>query len=105
LTFEQGALLSGADDDSYHFEVECMEVFGVGTWREVDEGLLARARVREEKQKEIRKVLKGAKGEFLKDMRSGVMGTKIFAHREQMRGRDGDCSLECEEATEENTHC
>lgn len=98
LTFEKGALLSGVDDDTSHFEVESMEVFGVGTWREVSEGLLARARVREEKQKEIRKAMKGAKGQFLEDMKSGVMGTKVFAHREQMRGRDGDCSLECEDA-------
>ena len=100
LTFEKGALLSGAHENSSHFEVECMEVFGVGTWREVSEGLLARANVREEKEKEIRKAMKGAKGQFLEDMKSGVMGTKVFAHREQMRGRDGDCSLECEEDAE-----
>ena len=100
LTYEKGPLLSGLKDSNSstsHFEVETIEAWGVGTSQLVDEALEARYGQRLDKQKEIQKAMKGAKGQFLEDMQSGFHGNKIFGHRDQIRGREGDCGLEEEE--------
>lgn len=98
LTFEKGALLSGLTDSSAsHFEVEAIEAWGVGTSQIVEEALTARDDQRIDKQKQIRKAMKGAKGQFLEDFQSGLTGNKLFQHRDQIRGREGDCSLDDKE--------
>jgi hypothetical protein len=98
LTYDKGALLSGlSESDSgttSHFEVEAMEVWGVGTAQLVNEALMAREDQREDEQKRIRKAMKGAKGEFLQDLQSGLTGNKLFQHRDQIRGRDGACDMD-----------
>jgi hypothetical protein len=38
--------------------------------------------------------MKGAKGQFLEDFQSGLVGSKLFQHRNEMRGRDGGCELD-----------
>jgi len=94
LTFEKGALLSGLNESSAsHFEVEAIEAWGVGTSQIVEEALTARDDQRIDKQKQIRKAMKGAKGQFLEDFQSGLTGNKLFQHRDQIQGREGDCSL------------
>ena len=101
LTFEKGALLSGLTDSSTsHFEVEAMEAWGVGTSQIVEEALTARDDQRIDKQKQIRKAMKGAKGQFLEDFQSGLTGNKLFQHRDQIQGREGDCSLDNKEEEE-----
>ena len=101
LTFEKGALLSGLTDPSTsHFEVEAIEAWGVGTSQIVEEALTARDDQRIDKQKQIRKLMKGAKGQFLEDFQSGLAGNKLFQHRDQIRGREGECSLDDTEEEE-----
>ncbi|KAL9181128.1 hypothetical protein ACHAXT_009933 [Thalassiosira profunda] len=100
LAFEKGPLLSGlpSSSSSSHFEVEAMEAWGVGTSELVEEALLARDGQRQDREKEIRKIMKGAKGQFLDDMQRGLHGTKVFKHREEMTARDGPaCDLERDE--------
>jgi len=98
LTFERGPLLSGLKESNSsatsHFEVEAIEAWGVGTSELVEEALLARDGQREDRAKEIRKVMKGAKGQFLEDFQSGLTGNKLFQHKDQVRGRDGGCDLD-----------
>lgn len=98
LTYENGPLLSGCNNSSSkatsHYEVEAMEAWGVGTSNAVEEALMARGEQRKDAAEIIRKAMKGAKGAFLDDMQSGLMGNKNFQHREQMRGRDGCCELD-----------
>eukprot|EP00569_Conticribra_weissflogii_P005394 CAMPEP_0171336618 /NCGR_PEP_ID=MMETSP0878-20121228/6144_1 /TAXON_ID=67004 /ORGANISM="Thalassiosira weissflogii, Strain CCMP1336" /LENGTH=428 /DNA_ID=CAMNT_0011838111 /DNA_START=9 /DNA_END=1292 /DNA_ORIENTATION=+ len=75
MTFENGPLLSGLDSsNSSHFDVEAIEVWGVGTSSQIDEALLARDGQREDAAKKIRQAMKGAKGQFLEDFQSGLAG-------------------------------
>ena len=96
LTFQNGPLLSGVDpkSNSSHFEVEAMEVWGVGSSMQIEEALLARDGQRMDAEKRIRQAMKGAKGQFLEDFQSGLAGSKMFQHRDQMRGRDGGCEMD-----------
>ena len=102
LTYEKGPLLSGLKDSNSsatsHFEVEAMEAWGVGTSELVEEALLARVGQRADKQKQIKKAMKG-KGQFLEDLQ--LTGAKVFQHRDQIRGRDGGCDLDKSEGEEE----
>ncbi|KAL3810067.1 hypothetical protein ACHAXA_007817 [Cyclostephanos tholiformis] len=97
LTFGKGQLLSGVKDFSSatsHFEVEAIEVWGVGTSQLIEDALLARDGQRQDAQKKIRQVMKGAKGQFLDDFQSGLAGNKLFQHRDQIQGREGDCDID-----------
>ena len=96
LTFANGPLLSGLNDPSSsamsNFDVESIEVYGVGTSQIVEAALLARDGQRHDAEKRIRQAMKGAKGQFLEDFQSGLTGNKLFQHREQIQERDGGCS-------------
>ena len=94
LTFENGPLLSGNSTSNGQFEVEAIEAWGVGTSQQIEDALFARDNQRDDAAKRIRQAMKGAKGQFLEDFQSGLAGSKIFNHREQIRGRDGGCDLD-----------
>eukprot|EP00986_Skeletonema_menzelii_P004391 scaffold1483_cov153-Skeletonema_menzelii.AAC.21 len=96
LTFENGPLLSNKDESNSYcgFEVEAIEAFGVGSSQVIEDALNARGEYRKEAQKRIRNAMKGAKAAFLEDMQSGLVGAKVFKHRDEMRGRDGGCDME-----------
>ncbi|KAL7530248.1 hypothetical protein ACHAWF_004311, partial [Thalassiosira exigua] len=98
LTYSNGPLLSGLKDSSSsagsHFEVDQMEAYGVGSPQMVREALDERDGLRRDEQKRIRRAMKGAKGALLEDMQTGLVGNKVFQHRDQMRGRDGACDLD-----------
>ena len=93
LTFENGPLLSGTPSNG-SFEVEAIEAWGVGSSQQITDALYTRDGQREDAAKKIRQAMKGAKGQFLEDFQSGLAGNKLFQHRDQIRGRDGDCGLE-----------
>lgn len=97
MTYEKGTLLSGLKESNSsatsQFEVEAIEAWGVGTPELVENALLARDGQREDVQKRIRKAMKGAKGQFLEDFQTGLVGNKVFQHRDQMQARDGVCNL------------
>lgn len=99
LTFDNGPLLSGdsKSNNTATFEVEAIEVWGVGSSQIIEEALYARDGQRRDAEKRIRQAMKGTKGAMLEDMKSGLTGSKMFQHREQMRGRDGGCDLEGDE--------
>lgn len=99
LTFENGPLLSNKDESNSYcgFELEAIEAFGVGSSQIIEDALNARDDHRKEAQKRIRNAMKGAKAAFLEDMQSGLVGTKVFKHRDEMRGRDGFCDMEEQE--------
>uniref|UniRef100_A0A7R9WWF2 Oxidation resistance protein 1 n=2 Tax=Craspedostauros australis TaxID=1486917 RepID=A0A7R9WWF2_9STRA len=90
LTFDNGSLLS-ATFETDHFEIDNLEVWGVGGTDVVQEALGARDRQRDIRASNIRKARKVDKAAFLDDLRSGLIESKAFAHREQIRGRDDVC--------------
>jgi hypothetical protein len=94
LTFDNGPLLSGNSTSNGSFEVESIEAWGVGSSQLIEEALLARDGQREDAAKRIRQAMKGAKGQFLEDFQSGLAGSKLFQHRNEIRGRDGGCDLD-----------
>jgi len=100
LTFENGPLLAGRGSSSSSssvadaiFEIDGLEVWGVGGTDMVQEGMQARGRSRDIRQANINKARKVDKAAFLDDLRSGVIENKAFAHRDQVQGRDGTCEL------------
>mmetsp|Transcript_14837 Transcript_14837/g.31708 ORF Transcript_14837/g.31708 Transcript_14837/m.31708 type:complete len:534 (+) Transcript_14837:44-1645(+) len=104
LTFEKGLLLAGNGDSSAAtatanamFEIDNLEVWGVGGTEVVKESLKARSRSRDIRQANINKARKVDKAAFLDDLRSGVIDNKAFAHRAQIQGRDGTCELHGDE--------
>lgn len=101
LTFERGHLLSNHDDKS--FEIDSLEVWGVGGTDVVMEALGARARQRDIRQAAINKARKVDKAAFLEDFQSGLIDSKAFAHRAQIQGRDGACVGE-EDLRQYNRH-
>ena len=100
LTFEAGALLPPPKVDNgipqparKYFDIESLEVWGVGGDEVVAEALGARAQQREITAANIRKARKVDKAQFLDDFKSGLIESKAFQHREQMRGR-ADCHVD-----------
>ena len=45
--------------------------------------------------------MKGAKGQFLEDFQSGLTGNKMFQHRDQIQGKEGDCQMNNNDEEEE----
>ena len=64
------------------------------TSKDSEDALFARDGQRDDAAKRIRQAMKGAKGQFLEDFQSGLAGSKMFQHRDQIRGRDGGCDLD-----------
>lgn len=94
MTFEQGSLLTQfGGGSSEGFEIADLEVWGVGGEAAVSEGLGAREKQRDLTAANIKKARKVDKAQFLDDFRSGVIESKAFKHRDQIRGRD-DCHID-----------
>jgi hypothetical protein len=95
LTFEAGQMLSSRDDGnpSKYFELEALEVWGVGGDAVVSEALGNRHKQREIVASNIRKARKVDKAQFLDDFKSGLIESKAFRHRAEIRGR-GDCHID-----------
>jgi len=93
LTFDGGALLPKTPDGALQrsFEIDALEVWGVGGELVVAEALGARNKQRELTAANIRKARKVDKAAFLDDFRSGLIESKAFQHRDQMRGRADAC--------------
>lgn len=94
LTFENGSLLpplpSGAQQST--FEIDVVEVWGVGGDQVVADALDERQKARALKEEGIRRARKVDKAQFLDDFRSGVIDSKAFKHRQEIDGRaDEDC--------------
>lgn len=88
LTFEKGALL---DTKSPTFEIDNLEVWGIGGTEVVLEALGERSKERGIKSAAIQKARKVDKAAFLDDFKSGLIESKAFAHRGEIRGRDSAC--------------
>mmetsp|Transcript_11333 Transcript_11333/g.14201 ORF Transcript_11333/g.14201 Transcript_11333/m.14201 type:complete len:738 (+) Transcript_11333:81-2294(+) len=102
LTFEAGVLLpplsTSTSTDQYqqtskYFDIESLEVWGVGGDELVAAALGARHEQRELVAANIRKARKVDKAAFLDDFQSGLIESKAFKHRGEMRGRD-DCHID-----------
>jgi TLD len=93
-TFENGALLPPSNNRrKQYFQVDSLEVWGVGGTALVEKALDARQLVRDVRQEGIRRARKVDKAQFLDDFRSGLMDSKALAHREQIDGRaEQDCN-------------
>lgn len=89
LTFEYGLLLPKTPEGAMqkNFDIDALEVWGVGGDEVVAEALGARDRQREITAANLRKARKVDKAAFLEDFRSGVIESKAFAYRDQIRGR------------------
>lgn len=96
MTFEPGPLLPRTEDGSMNkktFEIDQLEVWGVGGDAVVAEALESRVKARAVKDANIKKARKVDKAAFLDDFRSGIIESKAFKHREQIQGR-AECDLE-----------
>ena len=103
LTFERGDLLTRNNNNNNNntdttnssggkmFDIDSLEVWGVGGTETVREALGARTRQRDIRQAAINKARKVDKAAFLEDFQSGLIDSKAFAHRAQIQGRDGAC--------------
>lgn len=94
MTFERGALLPPERGGGLrkYFDVETLEVWGVGGDEVVMEALGARHREREIVAAKIRKARKVDKAQFLEDFNSGILDSKAFKHKDHVRGR-ADCHI------------
>lgn len=94
LTFENGPLLGSAiNTNNKQFDMEALEVWGVGGEEVVFAALGDRVKARALKDAAIQKARKVDKAAFLDDFRSGLIESKAFQHRQQARGR-ADADLE-----------
>jgi hypothetical protein len=91
LTFDKGSLLSAIGGNATTFEIDNLEVWGVGGTEVVKESLQARSRSRDIRQAAIQKARKVDKAAFLDDFKTGLIENKMFAHRQQIQGREGAC--------------
>jgi len=99
LTFDNGSLLPKASSDSHafgggttlsaksYFEIQSMEVWGVGGKDIVQAALDGRRKARELREEGIRRARKVDKAQFLDDFRSGAIDSKAFAYKQQIDGR------------------
>ena len=90
FTFEHGSLLplkNGTTPQRFFFEVDSVEVWGVGGDEVVASALGARDKAREMKAEGIRRARKVDKAQFLDDFQSGLVSSKAFQHRHQVDGR------------------
>jgi hypothetical protein len=96
LTFENGSLLPKTESGGNRkdFEIDALEVWGVGGDDVVQQALGARAAARNVKDESIQRARKVDKAAFLDDFRSGLIESKAFQHRGQVQGRGGDVDLE-----------
>jgi hypothetical protein len=76
-----------------YFEIESLEVWGVGGEEVVNEALGARNRARELRDAAIRQSRKVDRAAFLDDFRSGLIESKAFKYRDEIQGR-GDVDVE-----------
>lgn len=90
--FEAGDLLMGNGVDSlYYFDVDCLEVWGVGgeTW--IQESLATRQKERDLSQANMRRARQVDKKPFLQDFRSGLVGSNkqpgLFDHMQHTTDR------------------
>ncbi|CAB9519216.1 TLD domain-containing protein 1 [Seminavis robusta] len=95
MTFENGPLLgqSASGGANKQFDLEALEVWGVGGEEVVNAALGDRVKARAVKDAAIQKARKVDKAAFLDDFRSGIIESKAFAHRQQVKGR-ADADLE-----------
>ncbi len=104
LTFEAGPLLPsqlrknkdiGIDTPppTKYFDLESLEVWGVGGDAVVAEALGDRSKQREIVAANIRKARKVDKAQFLDDFKSGLIESKAFNHRAQIQGRE-ECHID-----------
>ena len=91
LTFEKGSLLSNSGGNATTFEIDNLEVWGVGGTEVVKESLQARSLSRDIRSAAIQKARKVDKAAFLDDFKTGLIESKAFAHRQQIQGREGAC--------------
>eukprot|EP00977_Amphora_coffeiformis_P029305 scaffold39887_cov229-Amphora_coffeaeformis.AAC.7 len=95
VAYENGPFLPATESGTYpkHFEVEALEVWGVGGDEVVEQALGAQSKIRSIRDEGIRRAKKVDRAAFLDDLRSGVIDSKAFAHRQQIDGR-ADADLE-----------
>jgi len=101
LTFDHGPLFVDASSDDAdglssttnkcHFELDQLEVWGVGGEDVVREALGDRQKARAIQDANLQKARKVDKAAFLDDFRSGLIESKAFKHRGEMRGRADAC--------------
>ena len=95
MTFKAGALLppppTPDTPPTKFFDIESVEVWGVGGSDIVAEALGSRDKQREIAAANIQKARKVDKAQFLDDFNSGLLFSKAFAHKQQVAGRVDVC--------------
>lgn len=90
-SFEPGELVPCKHGKKW-FELDCLEIWGLGD----DHAMGARTNHRKLHDAHLQKARQVDKAAFLTDFRTGLIESKMFDFREQMRDRDGGCLLDCD---------
>jgi hypothetical protein len=96
--FEPGQLLpeSSGADSLYYFDVDALEVWGVGGQDWIQEALESRQQERERVQSILLKARTVDKKQFVDDFRSGILGDAgkgLFGHVEHVAERADECDV------------
>lgn len=90
LTFDNGRLLPEVGSSQQHrklFDIDSLEVWGVGGTAAVQAALEARVASRAVTDEAIRRARNVDKAQFLDDFKAGTFGGKAFQHRQEVDGR------------------
>ena len=105
MTFKAGSLLppppTPDTPPSKFFDIESVEVWGVGGSDIVAEALGSRDKQREIAAANIQKARKVDKAQFLDDFNSGLIFSKAFAHKQQVAGRVDVCVSDNEDENDD----
>lgn len=97
LTFDNGKLVAESGSTG-QFEIDSLEVWGVGGTETVESGLEAREMSRSVTEEAIRRARKVDKAQFLDDFRAGIIGSKAFQHIQEVDGRaNADLDDRCQD--------
>jgi hypothetical protein len=87
-TFEPAELLPGGDNSLYYFDVDAMEIWGVGGEGWIKGALQARASMRIKREANLKQARTVDKAQFLDDFRSCMVeNDSLFGHVEHVAGR------------------
>jgi hypothetical protein len=76
------------DDALDKFEISVLEVWGVGSDQTIAHAFQRREEHRANTDEAIRRARDvNDKGQFVEDLRSGLIQSKLFKHKEEARGR------------------
>jgi len=86
-TFEAGELLTNGKDSLYYFDADCIEVWGVGGHKWIQQSLQVQQKGRDLAEATLKKARMVDKKQFMDDLRFMAKPNGLFEHVDQVAGR------------------